>query len=115
METKYVDRPTGDLCTNVSDVTAMQQRQAAATIVATMPNDSNYESSEFLISNNTVAVSSGGLNGVDTVKVFDGNGDYVDTVLTDTNHSGTRIVNADDDSGGTLPCTTDVSFLIYLC
>lgn len=104
VETKYVDKPTGDLCKNVSDVTAMQQKQIP------IPNDNN-ETSEFLISNNTIAVSSRIFNGngVHDVKVFDTNGDYVDTILTDANHSVTSANVSIADVAAGRPCTTDVS------
>lgn len=119
VETKYIDKSSGDLCENFTYVTAMQQSQLAA-----MPNDDNNQTSEFLISNNTILpvsshIFNGHENGVDDAKVFDTNGDYVDTVLTDANHSVTSEnvttlinvaynQNADDD-GVRLPCTTDVS------
>lgn len=75
----------------------MQQKQIP------IPNDNN-ETSEFLISNNTIALSSRIFNGngVNDVKVFDTNGDYVDTSLTDAN------VSIADAAAGR-PCTTDVS------
>lgn len=93
-----------------------------------MLNDN--ETSEFLINNNTFDVSSQKFdryeqqNGVDDVKVFDTNGEYVDTILTDANHfvtsenvaalingssSPSSLYSENADDGVRLPCTTNVS------